>query len=205
MKVELHLHTSRYSDCATNTPEEMMAELLRSGYHAVFITEHNAVWPGRELNELRGQFPGLRIFPGVERQLHAHHILVLGTNDREYLEVPGEMELLERARSLGHLTVLAHPYRYEGGADLLEQRLRPDAMEHLTNNHLPEPAMKARDAAESFGLPLVNAGDSHSLGMIGQFWIETRWPLRQAQDVRRAVVEGAYENRTHLGAQGSAE
>jgi len=182
-----------------------MAGLLRAGYEAVFITEHNAVWSARELDELRGQFPGLRIFPGVERQLHAHHILVLGTNDREYLEVPGETELLERARSLGHMTVLAHPYRYEGGADLLAQGLRPDAMEHRTNNHLPGPAIQAREAAESFGLPLVNAGDSHSLGMIGQFWIETRSPVRQTEDVRRAVVEGAYENRTHLGARGSAE
>ena len=57
MKVELHLHTSRYSACAVCRPAEMMNGLIARGYEAVYITEHDAVWETAELNDLRRQFP----------------------------------------------------------------------------------------------------------------------------------------------------
>ena len=40
MKVELHLHTSRYSLCAVDSPAQMMLRYIDAGYQAVYITEH---------------------------------------------------------------------------------------------------------------------------------------------------------------------
>ena len=79
MKVELHLHTSRYSGCATATPAELMRKLIETGYQAVYITEHDAVWREEEIARLQEDFPAIRIFPGVE--------LSLGTAAARYLPV----------------------------------------------------------------------------------------------------------------------
>jgi len=86
MKVELHLHTSRYSACAINTPEEMMQRLVDTGYEAVYITEHNMVWSDKELDELRAKFPPLKIFPGVELNCGLEgiqHLLVLSATAKD--------------------------------------------------------------------------------------------------------------------------
>ncbi len=48
MKVELHLHTTRYSGCAVATGGELMERMVEIGYEAVFITEHDAVWSDGE-------------------------------------------------------------------------------------------------------------------------------------------------------------
>ena len=92
MKVELHLHTRRYSGCATATPAEMMRTLIAAGYEAVYITEHDAVWSAAEIAELQEAFPPIRIFPGVELSVGTgvmplQHLLVLGTTDPDLLAV----------------------------------------------------------------------------------------------------------------------
>ena len=201
MKVELHLHTSRYSGCATATPVELMRRLIETGYEAVYITEHDAVWSAREIARLQAEFPAIRIFPGVELSLGEavmplQHLLVLGTTDRTYLKIHDPAELLEMARSAGHLTVLAHPCRWEGGAAMLDEGLLPDAIELHTCNHDRYAASQARILSEKLGLRLVNSGDTHGLGFLNRFWIETARPIGQAEEVRSIILEGAYDNRS---------
>lgn len=194
MKVELHLHTNRYSGCAANTPSEMMQRLIETGYGAVFITEHNAIWCEDELTDLRGMFPEIRIFGGVELSIRAQHLLVLGATDPRYLGMTDEAEVLDAAREAGFPTILAHPFRWDGGADMLGKNLLPDAIEHLTCNQHDFPADLAVHATERGHLPLVNAGDVHSIRMIDKFWIETISPVEDRRDIRRIIVEGTYRN-----------
>lgn len=199
MKVELHLHTSRYSGCATATPAELMRKLIETGYQAVYITEHDAVWREEEIARLQEDFPAIRIFPGVELSLGTgvmplEHLLVLGATDRKYLKIRDTAEILEKARAEEHLTVLAHPCRWRGGARMLDEGLLPDAMEHRSCNQDAYMANQARIRAGKLHLPLVNAGDVHGLGFVNRFWIETSRPVEKADDVRAIVVERAYQN-----------
>ena len=195
MKVELHLHTMRFSGCALCTPADMVTALVANDYHAVYITEHDAVWPENELKLLRKQFPSIRIFPGMELSLHSGgHLLVLGSNDKAYLKMNNPGEIMERAKKLGHRTILAHPYRWAEGDAILQSHLMPDAIEYLTNNHDAACGLLARAAAERFCLPLVNAGDCHSIDMVNRFWIETEIGLTKAKDIRRIILEGLYRN-----------
>ena len=198
MKVELHLHTSRYSACATATPAQLMEALIASGYEAVFITEHDAVWGRWELEQLQGQFPGIRIFPGVELSLPRgtfQHLLILGACDPHYLAMCDDAAaVLDKARREGHLTVLAHPFRWEEASRMLAQGLRPDAIEHCSCNHNGLAAEQAMRAARHLHLPCVNAGDVHGLDFVGRFWIETDRPVNGAQDIRTIVLDGAYRN-----------
>jgi predicted metal-dependent phosphoesterase TrpH len=202
MKTELHLHTNAYSECATLTPEEMMAAALAAGYEAVCITEHNAVWPAERLAALQAMFPAVRIIPGVELTVvdFTLHLVVLGTNDPEYLPLRRDPRaVIERARAHGHLTVLAHPFRWGGAEDLLQSGSVPDAIEHRTANHPAPLAQVSRQWADALGLALVNAGDTHSLAMLDRFWIETTRPIERAEDIREIVVAGQYENCMHRG------
>jgi len=194
MKVELHLHTARYSLCAANTAEEMMERLIELGYDAVFITEHDAVWADDELESLRDQFPALAIFPGVELAVGSHHLLVLGTNDASYLAMGDETEILRKAARENCLTVLAHPFRWEGGSRMLSGPSLPDAIEDRTCNQDASAAIWASAASRNLGVRLINAGDAHSLEMIGRFWIETHASFRNSGEMREIILQGAYDN-----------
>lgn len=201
VKIELHLHTSRYSPCARATPQEAMARLIQAGYHAVYLTEHDAVWDQEELAELQGQFPALRIFPGVEVGTmpltgeRVQHMLVLGTHDATYIALAEQpAEIVARARAEGCLTVLAHPFRWPGSAQMLTEGVLPDALEVHTGNQDHYEAGQALRAAERLGIPTVNAGDVHALDFIDKYWIETDELLADAKDIRRIVTAGLYRN-----------
>ena len=141
MKVELHLHTTRYSACANASPQELMPRLIECGYQAVYITEHDEVWGDWELADLRASFPEIRIFPGVEIALgdsKSQHLLVLGTNSRDYLRLPTAEQIIALAREQNHLTVLAHPFRWPPSPPvLLDGEFLPDAIEFRTCNTPP--------------------------------------------------------------------
>lgn len=197
MKVELHLHTTRYSGCAAAAPQELMRRLIETGYEAVYITEHHSVWDDEELRRLQGQFPQIRIFPGVELTLEYRafqHLLVLGTNDPAYLAIRDEADVLEKSRADGHLTVLAHPYRWGGADEMLKAGLLPDALEYQTPNLEAWHAAQAMATAQQLDLPLVNSGDVHALDFIDCFWIETSRPIESARDIRAIVLARQYEN-----------
>ena len=197
MKVELHLHTSRYSGCAVATPSELLERMVPSGYGAVFITEHDAVWSDWELDQLRNGHGGIGVFPGVELSVGpepAKHIIVLGTNDPAYLRLRDAGDVLARARDEGHLTILAHPFRWPGAEEMLQAGHVPDALEHRTANHDKRQARRAVAAASEYGLALVNAGDVHDLHFLDRFWIETDRPLTRAEDLRAIVLNHTYVN-----------
>jgi len=201
MKVELHLHTSLYSGCSLIAPAQAMEALSDARYDAVYLTEHDTVWPEDGLAVLRRDYPHLAVFGGLEKSLTLDsgafvHLLILGTTDPTYLRMDDPAAVLRRARRRGHLTVLAHPFRWDGAAELLDGPDRPDALELRTNNHVGPAADAAAEAAERLGLPLVNSGDVHSAAAVNKFWIETQRPLHRGLDIRRIVREGAYVNRT---------
>jgi len=197
MKVELHLHTNRYSACSINTPETLLGELVRTGYDAVYITEHDAVWSEAEIADLQSEFPQIRIFPGVELTLGrdaAMHLVILGTTDPQYVSMRYDhTSALEKAQSHGHLTILAHPFRWTGGAALLDRWSLPDAIEFRTSNHDGRMAQQSLIEAERLGIRLVNCGDVHARQMINRFWIETLLPLQQADDIHDIVINGQYD------------
>lgn len=198
MKIELHLHTDRYSACATASPVDMLHCAESLGYECVFLTEHDEVWPDEHLRELRSQFPLLTIFGGVERTITNDrgfcHLLILGTSDETFLEMQEPGAILARARRQQCLTVLAHPYRWEGASEMLNQGFFPDALEYHTPNHESALAGLSAATAEKLALPLVNTSDAHGPDFLGRFWVETRDPIHSPADLRRAICNGQYEN-----------
>lgn len=198
MKIELHLHTNRHSPCSRNTPDEMMLQLAEEGYDGVFLTEHDILWDEEELMELRERHPGIRIWPGVERTFcHERgtcHLLILGATDPRFLEMTDPGDIFALARQNRHLTVLAHPFRWEGSNELIAQGFFPDAMEYRSYNHDAVQGQMSWVSANRLGIRLINAGDSHGLDAIGQFWIETTGPIEFPTDLYQAILQKRYEN-----------
>ena len=198
MKVQLHCHTDRHSLCAVSSAEEMMLRHIEQGYDAVFLTEHDAFWTERELDQLQTMFPSIAIYSGVEITLPAPegsvHLLVLGTRDVSLLTTVDTADILARARRTECPTILAHPFRWKGGKHILTEGHRPDAIEHLSQNHGPMQASMSRVTAKRMGLHLVNADDAHHVDGVGDYWIETERDFRSPAELRRILLEGAYIN-----------
>lgn len=198
MKVELHCHTSQRSWCAAHPAEEMLARLVELEYEAVFLTDHDAVWPTEEIDRLRAQFPEIAIHPGVELTVHNAegfgHLLVLGTAEKAFLDLREPGDILARARRMGLLTVLAHPNRWEGAGQMLVDGFLPDALEFRTPNHSSLQGTMARVTARRQRLRLLNTGDAHGKEYLGRFWIETCQSFRTPQELRQIVLDGQYDN-----------
>jgi hypothetical protein len=198
MKVELHCHTTRYSSCATASPEVLIPALIQAGYDAVYITEHEKAWPAQELADLQGLFPAIRILAGLELSFspRREHLVILGACDDSYSQCREPADAISQARQRGHLTVLAHPFRWPDGAKVLLEGTMPDAIEYRTCNQDIAAAGIALNTAAKMNLPIVNAGDVHSLEMTNRFWIQTTRPIGQACDIRQIILDGAYSNHT---------
>ena len=178
----------------------MVSALAAADYDVIYLTEHNTVWPDDELGQLRERFPDTRIFPAIEvnNGVVPEDLLVLGTNDRAYVDLAAANrwdDLLARARDEGVATILAHPCRFTGGHNMLHEGFRPDAMEHRTTNHDEAMSIAACAIAEQRHIPLVNAGDLHSTEMVGKFWIETDEHIAEATDITPLLRAQAYRNR----------
>lgn len=177
----------------------MLEGLIQAGYGAVFLTEHDSVWPAEDIADLQERFPAIGVFPGVELSRGGCHVVVLGSGDPAYLAMRNAMAVLDHARAIGDLTILAHPYRWEGGDDILREGLRPDAIEYRTCNVQAEQAERAMAKARELSLAAVNASDAHGVGFLDQFWIETNRPLKTAKDIRGVVISGEYANCSRSG------
>jgi hypothetical protein len=92
--------------------------------------------------------------------------------------------ILDRAADENLPTILAHPFRWDGSAEILDEGLYPDALECRTCNHSAGQAEKSQAVAEQQGMALVNAGDAHGLRMLGRFWIETAAPFAEPSQLR---------------------
>ncbi len=171
MRIDLHMHTNLYSPCASMKPEELAATALERGLDAIVITEHNNFWKPDELNALRVQFPGLKIFNGIEVTVEdGDHFLVFGVinPDAFWFGTPLS-ELVANVRKEGGALVFAHPFRY---GDKLPRGFfdyEYDGIEVMSSNTLYYMKDKTRELRERLKLPGLSCTDAHSTGSIGLF------------------------------------
>jgi len=196
MKVEVHAHSEKYSVCSRIPPRELVAMADASGYDALFITEHDRVWPKTELAGLQELAERVKIFPGIEISLTDEiHILVLGANEPVYERLQTPSDVFGQACADGLLTVVAHPFRWS--RTLPDYCRLADAVEVLTCNHgSEEHAAAARAYAQQQNMAEIYASDAHGLNFMNKFWLETCEPFQTAQEFRHLVLAGRYANHT---------
>lgn len=187
LKIDLHVH-SAHSD-GLGSVQEILKEATLKGLDGLAITDHDTLEGYREATSLRGD---LLILPGYEVETDAGHVLVLGLEQLPPFD--GKIiyeDLIRWARSLGGLTVLAHP---AAGRQKLRRwrREKPNAVEVLNasypNKYFTRSGQKI---AETLELPAVGGSDAHHPKTVGDAYTVVEVNDRNADKVIEAIKQGS--------------
>ncbi|MEQ8189800.1 MAG: PHP domain-containing protein [Candidatus Eremiobacterota bacterium] len=178
MKIDIHCHTSKYSPCSEQTPEEMIERAIRRGMKGIIITEHQRLWEKEELFKLQEKFPDILILNGVELTVSTNYntydVLVYGLAQgyeipKKMLTVEETFELFERECAF----VLAHPFRFSRVMSISDNTLgKFHGIEIDSSNFTPGTSEMAIKLSEKFNIPCTSASDSHSTKTTGLWYID---------------------------------
>ena len=190
MRFDLHVH-SCYSKDSNADIDSIVAYAEKNGLDGIAVCDHDTIEGGiacaRRAEELGVE---LVVIPGIEVMSSKGHILVLGIRqDIEPHQSPEET--IKRARQLGGVVIIPHPFKvtshgigFVGGLDI-------DAVEVLNSRCLTDVInKKAKKEAESLNLAQVGGSDAHTSRMVGQAYTEIEASEKTVDSVLSAIREG---------------
>lgn len=209
MRIDIHVHTRRYSECGRSAPEEMVERAIAEGLEALVFTEHNLFWPAEELAALQRRYPQILLLRGAEfTSAEGEDFLVYGVIAEELIAIRRDAEALtRRVQALGGAVIIAHPYRYHPDVPAWLDATPTDAVEVMSTNIYAHTAGKARALAERLARPTVATSDGHHVDSLGLYALEVHRPIANEAELARALRDGAfalYVNQGRLAAQNDA-
>ena len=196
LRLDLHLHTWGSWDCLSD-PEVVLEQARARGVERLAITDHNRL--GVAL-AMAARYPDA-VIPGEEVKT-AEGIDVIGL----YLtdEIPRGtpmMETVAEIRAQGGLVYLPHPYAAgKGGGGRFAEALAPHAdVVEVWNGRLQSPRaqQEARELAHRTGRLMGVGTDAHSVGEVGQSWIQVPAHPNTPAGLLGALGSGRVEMRMH--------
>jgi len=186
MRIDLHVHTNRYSACGKSSPDEMVSRAAELGLDAIVLTEHHHFWPADELADLQARHPEVRLFTSVEvSAAGGNDLLIYGPTgpDVFYRDMP-PCDVIRQAREMGATVVLAHPFRYAAGvSEFFEDDCRVDGVEIMSIHVLSHAHIQARALAQQLGVAEFAASNGHHVDTIGLYAVELERPARDEADL----------------------
>lgn len=194
IRVDLHLHTTRYSACSRLPVERLIEIAADVSVDAIVITEHDLLWPAQEIAELQQRVGAtLRVFRAVEVTTDVGDILTYNLrDDRKIHKGMSFLELARWAREDEAALVLAHPGRYirEVPADRPPAWDQISAVEAMSNN-LQEPQIgNVRQAVEALRRPTVAGSDAHDAEIVGLYATEFPRMPEDEGELARMIISG---------------
>ena len=200
--IDLHLHTSPASPCASDSVDAMIEEAQRIGLQGVCLSDHNYVWSADAVQALREKhdFLVLRINEIVTEQ---GDMLVFGF----YEDVQGIIKLAELKKQVamvGGFIVAAHPFRgfLTFGADdvgLTSEKAMAremfkwvDGVETLNGKVTATENGLALDVANGLGLPATGGSDAHDVSTVGLYATAFESAINSEEELLAALKEGKY-------------
>lgn len=189
LKVDLHVHTSHSRDSLAS-PENVVNKAIELGLDAIAVTDHDTIEGALEAERLaRGK--GLLVIPGQEIHTQEGEVIVLGIREPMPSRRPA-LETLKLAKQRGGFVVIPHPFDFmrKGlGKSITGCLEYIDAIEVFNartifgwlNN-------RAKEFAETRGLPTVAGSDSHFLDEMGTSYMLIKSPknIQAILDVARS-------------------
>jgi predicted metal-dependent phosphoesterase TrpH len=189
LRIDLHLHTRGSGDSLSN-PDRILARAESLGIGRIAITDHDRL--GVAL-EFAARYPD-RVIPGEEVRT-AEGIDVIGLYLSE--EIPRgtpAIECCRRIRDQGGISLLPHPYAGgKGGGGKFAELLAPEVnIVEVFNARLlsRESNRKAEDLARRHGRLRSAGSDAHTVGEIGNAWVELPWHENDPAALLEALAQG---------------
>ncbi|MCK5539894.1 MAG: PHP domain-containing protein [Deltaproteobacteria bacterium] len=200
--IDLHLHTSPASPCASDSVDAMIEEAKRVSLHGVCLSDHNYVWSAEAVQALREKhdFPVFRVNEIVTEQ---GDMLVFGF----YEDIQGIIKLSElkkQVAAVGGFIVAAHPFRgfLTFGADdvgLTSEKAMAremfkwvDGVETLNGKVTATENGLALEVANGLGLPATGGSDAHDISTVGLFATAFEQVINDEEELLAALKEGKY-------------
>lgn len=196
-KADLQIHSS--AGDGLDDIETILEQVeTRTDLDVIALTDHDDLRPAFALRELAAR-RGARVavVTGIEVTTRAGHLLALFMED----EVPmlrALADTLALIHARGGLAIVPHPLSYltfsigeRALRRLVQSGERVDGIETM-NPSIAGRVRASRAAAlnrELLGAAETGSSDAHQASLVGTAW--TEFPGRTAQDLRRAIVEGA--------------
>ena len=197
LRIDIHLHTNRYSPCSVIDPDCLIEQAVKAGLDGVVITEHEYQWSKPDLAELveKSQEVNYLLLAGFEYASRQGDVLIYGLMPAQAQGfIPGmsPQEAVERAHDLGAVCVAAHPTRAGLGFDESILDIPFDGIEVRSVNLKKHEQRLAAQLAESTGLRPIAASDAHELKDVGRYAIEFSDPIQSMSDLQEALRSGRF-------------
>lgn len=160
------------------------------------VTDHDSVRGVRATVKLASAYPDIMIIPGVEISTPQGDILVLGTD--ELPPKPWSPEnVVDYARSIDAVSVVAHPFRQYGMGDA-SRNYKFDAVEVLNGNSSPAANNEAKSLAKEMGLPGTAGSDAHQVSEL--FTVNAKIDASlNVEAVLKAIKKGSVSTQVTIG------
>jgi predicted metal-dependent phosphoesterase TrpH len=195
MKIDLHVHTSRYSACGIATPEEMVEAAIESGLDGLVLTEHDVFWPRDELGRLRSEYPDIVILGGIEVSALEGHVLVYGDPGLDIADADWTLHGLFGHTLNGNcFRAIAHPFRFDESREHFEflAGLPIQAVEIASNNTDARSGRMASELADAGGFPRIAGSDAHETKIVGKYYTVFDDEIASEEDLVRALQSGRF-------------
>lgn len=194
MRLDIHVHTSRYSECGRSTPEEMVERAIAEGLGGLVFTEHNLFWPAEELAALQARYPQIILLRGAEfTTAEGEDLLVYGPADEDLVAIRSDgRRLVEQVHMHGGAVVLAHPYRYHPDVPPWLDEHPVDGIEIMSSNIYEHTSRHGRALAHKLGLPVIASSDGHHVDSLGMYALDLDRPVRTEWELAQALHAGAF-------------
>jgi predicted metal-dependent phosphoesterase TrpH len=184
---DFHIHTI-YSNDSTITPKNIVECLVNHNFVKVAaLTDHDTIRGLKETIKLAAPYPDILIIPGVEISTAQGDIIVLGTT--EIPKKPWTVDsIIDFARSVGAVSIVAHPYREYGMGDLA-RKYKFDAVEVLNGESLPTTNKMAKKLAKDMKIPGIAGSDAHTTSEICSIYTEVKASL-DIEEILKSIKKG---------------
>lgn len=201
--IDLHVHTSPASPCASASAETMIEEAMRIGLDGICLTDHNHVWTAEQIETLRQQYDFV-ILRGNEIVTNQGDMLVFGF-DEDIQGVIKLEELKRRVAAAGGFLAAAHPFRgflTFGAGDVglttdqaigREMFRFVDAIEARNGKVTDKENGLAAEVAERLNLPATGGSDAHDETTVGVYATRFDQPINNETELVAALKAGRYK------------
>jgi predicted metal-dependent phosphoesterase TrpH len=184
---DLHIHTI-YSADSVIQPKTLVDHLVAHRFVKVAaVTDHDSVRGCKATIQLASPYPDILIIPGVEISTAHGDMIILGTD--ELPPTPWNPQALaDHAKSIGAVSIVAHPYREYGMGDLA-RNYKIDAVEVLNGGSTQSANKQARELARILGLPGTAGSDAHRASELLSVYTQVQASL-DIDDILKAIRNG---------------